>query len=59
MTPTERKYLGLDDTPTGVEKLIAAGLLVGGIWVMKKISDSAREGRGEKKLSWMDWLFPR
>jgi hypothetical protein len=59
VTPTERKYLGLDDVPTGAEKLLAAGLLIGGIWVLKKISDSARKDRGEQKQSWKEWLFPR
>lgn len=50
-----KKFSGEDiDDVTLSDRLIVLGTMVGTLYLMKKISESAGDQRG-----WLDWLFGR
>lgn len=56
MTEQEwKKFSGEDiDDVTLIDRIIVLGTMVGTLYLMKKISESAGDQRG-----WKDWLFGR
>lgn len=51
----ERKYPDNDISVLG--QIICSVVVIGTFFVMKKISDSVGERRGEQKETWKEWLF--